>query len=51
MRDLIEPIVHVTDDRLVWWMKFFAERQKMIIEPTGVLGIAGIEKMIEDGKI
>ena len=28
-----------------------AERQKQIIEPSGVLGIAAIEKMIDEGKI
>ncbi len=28
-----------------------AERQKQIIEPAGVLGIAAIEKLIDEGKI
>ena len=51
MKKHIEGIVHVTDPALVNWMKFFAERQKLIIEPTGLLGIAGLEKMIEDSKI
>ena len=51
MRKYLEGIVHVEDPALVSWMKFFAERQKVVIEPTGCLGIAGLEKMIEEGKI
>ena len=44
MRKYIEGIVHVKDPALVNWMKFFAERQKVVIEPTGCLGIAGLER-------
>lgn len=51
MRKYIEGIVHVEDPALVNWMKFFAERQKVVIEPTGCLGIAGLERQIEEGKI
>lgn len=51
MKKYIEGIVHVEDPALVDWMKFFAERQKLVIEPTGCLGIAGLEKMIEENKI
>ena len=51
MKKYIDGIVHVEDPSLVDWMKFFAERQKLVIEPTGCLGIAGLEKMIEEGKI
>ena len=51
MRKYLEGIVHVEEPALVSWMKFFAERQKVVIEPTGCLGIAGLEKMIEEGKI
>jgi len=32
-------------------MKFFAERQKIVIEPTGCLGVAGLEKQIQEGQI
>ena len=26
MQKLIEPIVHITDERLIWWMNYMAER-------------------------
>lgn len=51
MKKYIEDIVHVEDQALVNWMKFFAERQKIVIEPTGCLGVAGLEKQIAEGKI
>ena len=38
MRD----IVTVTDAQLVTTMKFFAERMKMVVEPTGCLGAAAV---------
>jgi threo-3-hydroxy-L-aspartate ammonia-lyase len=34
-------IVTATDDQLVESMKFYAERMKMIVEPTGCLSLAG----------
>jgi threonine dehydratase len=34
-------ILTVTDDQLVEAMRFFAERMKLVIEPTGCLGLAG----------
>lgn len=36
----VDDIVTVTDAQLVETMKFFAERMKMIVEPTGCLGAA-----------
>ncbi len=36
----VDDIVTVTDAQLVDTMKFFAERMKMIVEPTGCLGAA-----------
>lgn len=33
----VRDIVTVTDDQLVATMKFFAERMKMVVEPTGCL--------------
>jgi threonine dehydratase len=36
----VDDIVTVTDAQLVATMKFFAERMKMIVEPTGCLGAA-----------
>lgn len=38
MRD----IVTVTDEQLVSTMKFFAERMKMVVEPTGCLAAAAV---------
>jgi threonine dehydratase len=37
---LVEQVVTVTDDQLVQAMRFFGERMKMIVEPTGCLGAA-----------
>ena len=36
-----EGIVTATDDELVECMRFLASRMKMIVEPTGCLGLAG----------
>jgi threonine dehydratase len=36
----VDDIVTVTDAQLVETMKFFAERMKMVVEPTGCLGAA-----------
>ncbi len=40
IRREVEAIVTVTDAQLVATMKFFAERMKMVVEPTGCLGAA-----------
>ena len=40
IRREVDDIVTVTDAQLVATMKFFAERMKMIVEPTGGLGAA-----------
>jgi threonine dehydratase len=37
----VDDILTATDDELVACMRFFAERMKMIVEPTGCLGFAG----------
>src|SRR3569832_2029262 len=37
----VTDILTATDDQLVQCMRFFAERMKMIVEPTGCLGFAG----------
>jgi threo-3-hydroxy-L-aspartate ammonia-lyase len=39
---LVADIVTVTDDELVATMRFFAERMKIIVEPTGCLGAAAV---------
>lgn len=36
----VRDIVTVSDDQLVTAMRFFAERMKMVVEPTGCLGAA-----------
>ena len=37
---LVDRVVTVTDDQLVKSMRFFGERMKIIVEPTGCLGAA-----------
>jgi threonine dehydratase len=37
----VTDILTATDDQLVQCMRFFAERMKMVVEPTGCLGFAG----------
>jgi threonine dehydratase len=32
-------------------MKFMGERCKMVVEPTGVLGLVGLENLIKEGSI
>ena len=39
---LVHSIVTVSDPQLVRTMKFFAERMKMVVEPTGCLGAAAL---------
>jgi threonine dehydratase len=40
IRQLVKSIVTVSDAQLVATMKFFAERMKMVVEPTGCLAAA-----------
>lgn len=35
----VDDILTVTDEELINAMKFFAERMKMVVEPTGCLGL------------
>lgn len=42
---LVEDILTVTDSQLVEGMRFFAERMKLVVEPTGCLGFAAAQKM------
>lgn len=51
MRRNVSKIITVTDEQLVDEMKFFGERMKMIVEPTGCLGLAGLRKMVKSGEI
>lgn len=40
----VSDILTATDDELIDAMSFFAERMKLIVEPTGCLGLAAIRK-------
>ncbi|MES2325654.1 MAG: threo-3-hydroxy-L-aspartate ammonia-lyase [Pseudomonadota bacterium] len=40
MRKMVDDIVTVSDAQLMATMKFFAERMKMVVEPTGCLAAA-----------
>jgi len=37
----VEDIVTATDADLIEAMRFFATRMKLVVEPTGCLGLAG----------
>jgi threonine dehydratase len=39
---LVEDVVTVSDQQLVSTMRFFAERMKMVVEPTGCLAAAAV---------
>ncbi|PRD45143.1 threo-3-hydroxy-L-aspartate ammonia-lyase [Phyllobacterium phragmitis] len=41
----VDDILTVADSELVESMRFFASRMKMIVEPTGCLGLAGARKL------
>ena len=42
IQQLVQRIVTVTDEELAATMRFFAERMKMVVEPTGCLGAAAL---------
>jgi threonine dehydratase len=41
----VDDILTATDDQLVACMRFFAERMKMVVEPTGCLGFAAAREI------
>jgi threonine dehydratase len=41
----VDDILTATDDELIACMRFFAERMKMVVEPTGCLGFAAARAM------
>ena len=41
----VNRIVTVTDEELISAMKFFVQRMKIVVEPTGCLGLAAVRKM------
>jgi threo-3-hydroxy-L-aspartate ammonia-lyase len=42
---LVDDIIEVSDAELIDSMRFFAERMKMIVEPTGCLSFAAAQKL------
>ena len=38
----VEDMVTATDEQLVQALRFFAERMKIVVEPTGALAFAGV---------
>lgn len=48
MKQHVEDILTVTDNELVAAMHFFAERMKIVVEPTGCLGLAGLLQLAEN---
>eukprot|EP00804_Cyclotella_cryptica_P014796 CCRYP_015014-RA/>CCRYP_015014-RA protein AED:0.34 eAED:0.34 QI:0/0/0/1/0/0/2/0/191 len=44
MQHNVSQIMTVIDDELVQDMKFFGETMKIIVQPTGCLGLAGLRK-------
>lgn len=51
MQKHISKIITVTDAELIDDMKFTGQTMKMIVEPTGVLGLAGLRKMVASGEV
>ncbi|KAA8562599.1 MULTISPECIES: threo-3-hydroxy-L-aspartate ammonia-lyase [Pseudomonas] len=45
IRDKVDDILTVTDAQLVAEMKFFMQRMKMVVEPTGCLGLAALRQL------
>jgi len=48
MRSLVHRVVTVGDSQLVATMRFFAERMKMVVEPTGCLAAAAVMEGVVD---
>ena len=51
MKRYVTKIITVSDEELVEEMKFFGTTMKMIVEPTGCLGLAGLRRMVESGEV
>jgi threonine dehydratase len=45
---LVDDIVTVSDAQLVRTMRFFAERMKLVVEPTGCLATAAVLEGVLD---
>jgi threonine dehydratase len=44
----VDDILTATDDELVQCLRFFAERMKIVVEPTGCLGFAAARRMRDE---
>jgi threonine dehydratase len=44
----VNRIVTVTDEELISAMKFFVQRMKIVVEPTGCLGLAAVRKLKDE---
>jgi threonine dehydratase len=44
----VDDILTATDEELVQCMRFFAERMKIVVEPTGCLGFAAARRMKDE---
>jgi threonine dehydratase len=42
MRECVDEVLTVSDPQLVAAMRFFAERMKLVVEPTGCLAAAAL---------
>jgi threonine dehydratase len=51
MKRRVHKIITVSDQDLIDDMRFCGERMKMIVEPTGCLGIAGLRKLVASGEV
>ncbi|MBX7276502.1 threo-3-hydroxy-L-aspartate ammonia-lyase [Pseudomonas sp. ERGC3:01] len=47
IRDLVNDILTVSDAQLVDAMRFFMQRMKLVVEPTGCLGLAALRQLGE----
>lgn len=47
IRDQVNDILTVTDTQLVDSMRFFMQRMKLVVEPTGCLGLAALRQLGE----
>ncbi|AUG07538.1 threo-3-hydroxy-L-aspartate ammonia-lyase [Pseudomonas sp. S09G 359] len=45
IRDLVTDILTVSDAELVATMQFFMQRMKLVVEPTGCLGLAALRRL------
>ena len=48
MRALLSDVLTVSDQQLIATMRFFAERMKMVVEPTGCLAAAAVLDRVVD---